>query len=73
MNEVKNTYTLLIIFRDGFRKVIPNVENFGFFGGDYNTFKFIKDGLYNFIPREAVIFFGNYEHYYGREYSDDQG
>ena len=55
-------YTLLIIFKDGHREVIHNVDEFGCPSGNHYVFHFVKKGLRSFVPLDAVVYFGHYEH-----------
>lgn len=50
-------FDLLIIFRDSSRKVIKNVEGYGFlFQG--TTYYYSKNGYTSYIPADAITFIG---------------
>lgn len=51
------TYDLLILFKNGSRKVIVSVSDYGICD-DKGVFHYVKNGYRSFVPIDSVIFFG---------------
>lgn len=54
----KNTYDLLIIFKDRPQQVIIGVSNCGW-NSTTETFEFIRNDTRCFVPKENVLYFGS--------------
>ena len=51
------SYDLLVIFKDGSKKIVSRVEESRVDNAN-DLFKFKKNGYWGFIPKENVRFFG---------------
>lgn len=61
------TMQLLIIFSDGFEKIVSGVELYGH-QGDSDVFWFEKNGRRSFVPISQVRYFGS-----AFDYNERQG
>lgn len=50
-------YDVLIIFENGFEKVIDGVSNYGI-NKETGCFYFEKNGYRSFVPKDNVVYFG---------------
>lgn len=53
---------ILVIYWDGLRKVIKNVEDFGIVSG-HDIFYIIVGGRRSFLPSESIRFIGWFDDY----------
>ena len=52
------TFDLLIIYRDGDKKIIRNVVGYGYRQENQLQYYFEKNGHRSFVPADVVKFFG---------------